>query len=293
MRHDVAIIGGSYAGMAAGLQLLRTHRPVLIIDAGQRRNRFASHSHGFLGHDGMAPAEIAAQAKAQLHAYPNLTWRDGMAARVTGAMDDFTITLEDGARYQARRVVFALGVKDRLPDIPGLPAAWGQHVFHCPYCHGYELNKGRLAVIATGPMSVHQAEMLPDWGEVTFFPNGVYDPTAQERAELARRGVAIEDAKIARLDGAEVHLEDGRALPFAGVFVGPTCSPASDIAERAGCTLTETPFGTMIKTGEDKQTSVAGIWACGDAASIPHSVALAVGDAAITAAHVHRSLLWP
>ena len=54
MRYDVIIAGGSYAGMSAGLQLARARRKVLVIDAGQRRNRFAATSHGFLGQDGRA-----------------------------------------------------------------------------------------------------------------------------------------------------------------------------------------------------------------------------------------------
>ncbi|TDN15166.1 thioredoxin reductase, partial [Lactobacillus crispatus] len=76
MQYDAIIVGGSYAGMAAGLQLARARRQVLVIDAGQRRNRFATESHGFLGQDGKPPELIAGEARAQLLAYPTVRWRD-------------------------------------------------------------------------------------------------------------------------------------------------------------------------------------------------------------------------
>ena len=120
MKHDVIVVGGSYAGMAAALQLLRARRSVLVIDAGKRRNRSASHSHGFLGQDGVDPAELARVARAQLATYPTLTWLDGEATQATGVRDDFRVA-SGGATYSARRLLLAVGVSDRLPDIAGLP----------------------------------------------------------------------------------------------------------------------------------------------------------------------------
>jgi thioredoxin reductase len=162
MRHDVIVVGGSYAGMAAALQLLRARRTVLVIDAGQRRNRFADASHGFLGQDGVNSTEIAVAARKQLERYPTLHWIDGLADTAEGERDAFTLTTSDGSRYEGRRLLFATGVSDQLPDIDGLKERWGRSVFHCPYCHGYELNRGRIGVIAVGPMSLHQALLVDD-----------------------------------------------------------------------------------------------------------------------------------
>jgi thioredoxin reductase len=173
---DVIIVGGSYAGMAAALQLVRARRKVLVIDAGQRRNRFASSSHGFLTRDGESPDAIAAEAKKQLLAYPTVTWEGGKAVSAAGKVDAFSVEAEKGETYEARRLILATGITDILPDIPGLVERWGKTVFHCPYCHGYELNEGRLGVLATGPLSVHQALMIPDWGKTTFFTNSVCSP---------------------------------------------------------------------------------------------------------------------
>src|SRR5690606_40279215 len=120
MLYDVIVIGGSYAGMAAALQLARARRSVLVIDAGARRNRFASHSHGFLGQDGVDAGEIAMNARKQLQVYPTLTWLAGRAEAVKGQSDDFTVVTADGQACQGRRVLLATGVADQLPPIPGM-----------------------------------------------------------------------------------------------------------------------------------------------------------------------------
>jgi thioredoxin reductase len=293
MKHDVVVVGGSYSGMAAALQLLRARRTVLMVDGGKRRNRSASHSHGFLGQDGADPAELARIAREQLAAYPTLTWLDGEVDGAVGAIDDFQVRC-GGTTYLARRLLLAIGVLDRLPDIAGLPERWGKSIFHCPYCHGYELDHGRIGVIATGPMSIHQAQLLPEWGDTTFFLNDtlVLDGAAAET--LARRGVTVEACRIARIEErADVVLADGRRMSFAGLFTAPRNEPSTPIAEQLGCELVETPMGVQIGTGETKETSVPGVFACGDAARVPHSLSLAVGDGAWAGAQLHRSLVWP
>ncbi|ULU23646.1 NAD(P)/FAD-dependent oxidoreductase [Dyella terrae] len=292
--HDVIVVGGSYAGMAAALQLVRARKTVLVIDAGQRRNRFASHSHGFLGQDGASPADIATEARRQLQAYPSLRWIDGVVTSASGSKDDFSVMLDDGEAHFGRRLLFATGVSDELPAIDGLAERWGKAVFHCPYCHGYELDQGRIGVIATGPMSVHQAQLLPEWGQVTFLTNDCVSLDADARRDLIQRGVVIEEALIDRLDGdADVLLADGRRLPFAGLFTASRCTPSSPVASNLGCELMDTPMGKQLWTAETKETSILGAFACGDVARAPHSVSLAVGDGAWAGAQIHRSLVWP
>lgn len=293
MTHDVIVIGGSYAGMAAALQLLRARRSVLIIDAGRRRNRSASHSHGFLAQDGADPAELARTARAQLMAYPTLTWLEGEAERATGTHDAFEVTVQ-GNTQSGKRLLFATGVLDELPDIPGMQERWGRSVFHCPYCHGHELDQGRIGVIATGPMSVHQAQLVAEWGEATFFSNGACELDADAMAELSGRGISVEQTPVVRIDGhADVVLDDGRQLSFAGLFTAPRNRPATSIAEALGCELVETPFGSQLWTSDTKETSIHGAFACGDVARVPHSLSLAVADGAWAGAQLHRSLVWP
>jgi len=293
MKYDAIIIGGSYAGMAAALQLVRARRQVLIVDAGKPRNRFARHSHGFLGQDGVDPAVIAANAREQLLKYPSLSWHQGSAQGVTGEKEAFQVRTLSGESFESRRVLFAVGVQDHLPPIDGLQQRWGKHVFHCPYCHGYELNQGKLAVIATSEMSVHQAQMVAEWGEVTLLTNNVFAPSDALHAELQHHGITMETTPIQSLmNEADIALTDGSVLSFAGIFVGPKNQPASNIAETLGCELEETPFGSQIRSDSMKETSVPGTFACGDVARVPHSVSLAVGDGAWAGAAVHRSLIF-
>uniref|UniRef100_UPI003BA8C535 NAD(P)/FAD-dependent oxidoreductase n=1 Tax=Stappia sp. TaxID=1870903 RepID=UPI003BA8C535 len=293
MPHDVIVVGGGYAGMAAALQLLRARRDVLVIDAGERRNRFADHSHGFLGFDGENPAAIAATARRQLEAYPTLSWVEDRVTGASGTQDDFTVTTAAGGRHTARRLILATGVADTLPDLPGLAERWGRSAFHCPYCHGYELDKGPVAVIATGQTSLHQGLFLPEWGPTTFFTNASIDLTGENRAELAARGATVEDVPVERLEGtADVILADGRRMTFAGIFVAPVTAPATPVGEILDLVHDETPMGRMIRADDTRQTSLAGCFACGDLARFPHSVSLAVGDGAWTGAQVHRSLMF-
>lgn len=292
--YDVIVIGGSYAGMAAALQLVRARRSVLVIDAGKRRNRSASHSHGFLSQDGADPAVIASTARAQLEAYPTLSWVDDLVVKASGSRDAFTVETSTGEIYSARRLLLATGVSDTLPDVKGLAERWGTSVFHCPYCHGYELDQGQIGVIAANPMSIHQAQLLPEWGSVTFLTNGVMELDEPTLQDLSKRGVTVEAARIDRIEGhADVVLTDGRHLGFAGLFTASKNAPSTPIAEELGCALAETPMGMQIQTSETKETNIAGVFACGDAARVPHSVSLAVGDGAWAGAQIHRSLVWP
>lgn len=295
MSHDVIVIGGSYAGMAAALQLLRARRKVLIMDSGQRRNRAADASHGFLGQDGADPAMIAGKARSELEAYPTLQWLDDLALEAARSEDGtrFTVRSWNGARHEGTRLILATGVSDTLPEISGLAERWGQHVFHCPYCHGYELEQGAIGVIAAGPMSLHQAELLTEWGEVTLLLNGAVALDEAARAKLAARRIRIEEAPILGIEGAaDVQLADGRRLRFAGLFTAPRTAPATPIAEQLGCEFEPTVSGTQIRRNEMHETNVPGVFACGDAAHIPHSVSIAVGDGALTGIMVHRSLVF-
>jgi thioredoxin reductase len=289
---DVIVVGGSYAGLSAAMQLARARRRVLVIDAGRRRNRHADRSHGFLTQDGAEAAAIAAQGRAQLRAYPNVAWANetAVAARIDG--DGFDVALPDGGTVRGRRLILATGVADTLPAVDGLEERWGTSVFHCPYCHGYELDEGAIGVLAAGEASLHQALMLPDWGQVTLLLNGAFEPRQDQLAALARRGVAVERTPVARIEGrADVVLQDGRRLPLAGLFVATRTHIASPLAGQLGCALEAGPMGPYVATDAQKASSVPGVFCCGDLARPAGNVALAVADGALAGIAAHRSLI--
>lgn len=292
MNFDFIIVGGSYAGMAAALQLVRARRSVLLIDAGQRRNRFADSSHGFLTQDGNSPATIAATAKAQLLAYPNLEWLDASAISAGKIDAGFQVNTEYHS-YQAQRLILATGVTDQLPAIPGLTERWGKAVFHCPYCHGYELEQGPIGVIAASPLALHHALMLPDWGPTTLFTNQCFEPDAEQQAQLLARGVVIESAQVLYISGkADVQLSNGKLMQMAGLFTQPVTTVNSPLAQQLGCQFEQGPMGAFIQTSASKETTVPGVFACGDNARMAGSVAIAIGDGSLAGAMAHQSLLF-
>lgn len=290
---DVVVVGGSYAGQSASLQLARARRKVLVVDGGKRRNRFAHESHGFLTQDGTDPAEIAARAREQLLKYPNVEWREGIAENAWGSADAFTLNV-NGERVDTRRVVLAMGVADELPPVPGLAERWGQSVFHCPYCHGYELNQGRVGVLGVTPVSLHHALMLPDWGPTTFFLNNAFEPDAGQLAQLRARDVTLERTPVTRISGdrADMELADGRVIALDGLFTATRTHVSSPVAVELGCAFEDGPMGTFIQTDAMKATSVPGVFACGDAARAAGTVAWAVGDGAMAGAATHRTLMF-
>ena len=294
MRHDVIIVGGSFAGLSAALQLARTRRKVLVIDLGLRRNRFAAHSNGFLGQDGKAPGRIIEDARAQVLAYPNVTFVEGEAVSATGANDHFSVELADGSLHHGRRLILATGVADILPDVPGLSDRWGDSVFMCPYCDGYELNEAPVGVLATGEHSMHQALLLTEWGQTTFFLNNAFTPDTEQSAALVARGVTIEATPVRSIEGerADVHLADGRVISVAGLFTAGRMVMASPLAEQLGCAFEDGPLGAWVKTDDMRATSIPGVYAAGDNVRLTGNVAFSVSDGAMAAAASHRSLVF-
>jgi len=295
MVYDVIVIGGSFAGLSASMQLVRARRRVLVVDAGQPRNRFARTSHGFLGQDGKAPHAIIEEARRQVLAYPTVEYVNGEALAARQTEQGFTVTLADGRREQAARLILATGVADELPSIPGMQERWGATVLHCPYCHGYEVRGRPLGVLATRSHSPHQALLIPDWGPTTYFTQGIFEPSEEESAFLAARGVTIERTPIVELLGTAPELEtvrlaDGRAISLGAVFTVPGTRMASPLAEQLGCAFENGPTGPYLHVDDRKQTSVAGVYAAGDAASPSHNATLASAAGVMAGVGVHQSL---
>lgn len=291
--HDAIVIGGSYAGMSAALQLARARRRVMVIDANQRRNRFASASHGFVGRDGHAPDAIAAEAKTQLLAYPLVQWLEGTVEQALREGEGFRVSVADGRSERASKLVLATGVVDELPAIAGLAERWGVSVFHCPYCHGYELDQGRIGVLASSAMSMHHALMLPDWGRTTLFLNDTFVPDDEQRGALAARGVVVVSGAVAQiLDSATVALQDGQRFAMDGLFTVTRTSVPGTVAAQLGCEMEAGPTGEFIRTDAMQATSVPGVFACGDAARAAGNVAISVGAGAMAGASAHRSMMF-
>ncbi|WP_296746483.1 NAD(P)/FAD-dependent oxidoreductase [Mesorhizobium sp.] len=297
MQYDVIAVGGSFAGLSAAMYAARGRRNVLVIDAGEPRNRFAEHSHGFFGQDGRSPSAILDEARRQVLAYPSAKVIAGRADHASAAAGGFEVRLDNGEAVEAKRLILATGVRDILPDVPGLAGLWGRKVLHCPYCHGYEVAGGPLGVLATGPMSMHQAELISDWGKVTFFGNSLFEPDAEQMRALERRRVKFEPAKVTGLeeDGSAtvvVGLEGGRNVRVKAVFTAPSNEIASPLADQLGCAFNEGPLGRAIVVDDKQQTSIPGVFAAGDVARMMHNIAFAVSGGAMAGVAAHQSLVF-
>ena len=294
MAIDALVVGGSFAGISAALQLARARRQVCVVDAGAPRNRFAQASHGFFGHDGRAPLELMAQARAQLLAYPTVRFVAAQALQAVPQGDGFALTLDNGERLVGRRLLLATGVHDLLPDLPGLAARWGQSVAHCPYCHGYEFDRQPLGVLYRMPLSLHQAQLIAQWGPTTLFLDG-HAISDDERAHMAALGIAVEPGKVLALEGegsalAGVRLAD-RVVPLRGLFLAPTVAMASPLAEQLGCAFEASPAGPFIRV-EMGQTSVPGVFAAGDAATAWSNATQAAAAGTLAGAAMHRAMVF-
>jgi thioredoxin reductase len=297
MHHDAIIVGGSFAGLSAAMYLARARRSVCVVDAGAPRNRFAQHSHGFFAQDGSAPGAILDTARAQVAAYPTVTFVQGKVASAEAQGTGFGVALEDGRALESERLVLAFGLSDELPEIAGLKERWGRSVLHCPYCHGYEYSGQRLGVLATMPVSVHQAMLIAEWGPTTIFVNDALEPEPEVLAEFDRRGVSVERGAVTALHGegdslSAVELAGGRMRDIDALFVGLRSHMNSDIAGQLGCAMDEAPFGQIIRTDGLQMTSVPNVFAAGDIARGAHSIAFASADGVMAGVAAHRSLVF-
>jgi thioredoxin reductase len=295
--YDVIVIGGSFAGLSAAMQLARARRRVLVLDGKSPRNRYAPHSHGFLGQDGKTPAEIIGEASAQLAAYPTIRICASEARTAQRVDDRFFVSQSDGETSSADRLILATGVRDELPSIPGLEERWGLSVLHCPYCHGYEVADKRLGVLATHALSADQAILVADWGPTTWFTQRLVEPTPEEAALLAARKVVIERAPVVEVLGdapgmTGVRLADDRIVSVDALFIAPRTQMASPLAGQLGCALEEGPLGRIIRVDDFKQTSVPGVFAAGDASTMWANATFASAAGVAAGVAAHRSLIF-
>jgi len=270
--NDVIIIGGSFAGLAAALQLGRARRKVTVLDTGLPRNRFAGHSHGLLGHDHKPPLDILAEARQQLTRYPTIRLVNTRAESVSGAIDNFSVITADGESLEARRVVLSYGVVDQMPDVPGFAESWGTSIVPCPYCDGFEVAGRHWGLLWSGPQSYQSAKLFHDWTDkLTVFADG-RDIPPDIQADLARRNIPVVDGRIVEIAHhkgkiATVNLDSGRNITVDVLFAQPPNKPSASLHESLGLATVDTPVGIALKVDERRQTGMPGIYAAGDLAT--------------------------
>jgi thioredoxin reductase len=294
---DVIIVGGSFAGLAAALQLGRARRKVTVLDTGLPRNRFAGRSHGVLGHDHKPPSDILTEARQQLARYPAIKLVIARADSVSGGIDDFSVLTGDGESLGARRLILSYGVVDQMPDVPGFAEGWGTSIVPCPYCDGFEVAGQHWGLVWSGRQSLNQVRLFHDWTDrLTVFADG-HDIAPDSRADLARRQVPVVDGRIRGIvrhgsHNATMKLDTGPDVGVDILFAHPRTKPSASLHESLGFDTVNTPTGIAIKTDERRETSIPGIYAAGDLANpgIP-SVTTATWQGAMAGIFAQQSML--
>jgi thioredoxin reductase len=296
--YDVVVIGGGAAGLSGALTLARARRAVLVIDSGAPRNAPAAGVHGLLGLDGVPPAELLARGRAEVRGYGGEVI-SGQATAVTRTGGRFAVALADGRQARARRLLVASGLADELPGIPGLRERWGNDVMHCPYCHGWEVRDRAIGVLASGPLSVHQALLVRQWSaDVVFFAHTRARPAGEQARDLAARGIRVVDGEVVsvvtgggRLTG--VRLADGTDVPREVLAVSPRMTARAGFLAPLGLVPAEHPSGAgeHIPADPAGRTAVPGVWAAGNVTDLSAQVGAAAAAGTLAAAQINADLV--
>ena len=290
---DVIIVGGSYAGLSAAMALGRSLKNVLIVDSGKPCNRYTPHSHNFITQDGSVPGEIAAKAKEQVLKYDTVKFIQDVAVRAAKEGGGFTVETQSGKTFSAKKIIFSTGVKDLFPAMDGFEDCWGKSVIHCPYCHGYEVRGKKTAILANGERAIHLASLVNNLSQqITIVPGGKSEFVEEQLATLRRHGIGIIEKEVKAIQHENGQLtsllfEDGSRESFDAAYAAIPFEQHCHIPEHLGCEMTEMGH---IKVDDFYKTTVPGIYACGDNASMMRSVSNAVAAGTLAGAMVNNEL---
>jgi thioredoxin reductase len=300
-RYEVVVVGAGSSGLSAALMLGRARRRVLVLDGGEPRNAPSSGVHYFLTRDGTPPEELLRIGREQLEPYSGVEVRQSGATGADGSDGDFRITLEDGSTVETRKILLATGVHDELPERPGFRELWGRGIFHCPYCHGWEVRDRPLAVLNSGEDAADQAAMIHNWSsDLILLTDGPTPLDDEAREKVGSLGIPIIETPISYLEGdrnsgvlRRVVFEDGTEIPREALFYRPPQRQRSDLSEALGCELdTKGPLPTVVKNDPmTRETTVPGVYVAGDAGTMLQGAIMAAASGATAAAMINHALV--
>ncbi|MET3501749.1 thioredoxin reductase [Mucilaginibacter rubeus] len=290
---DVIIIGGSSAGLSAGMALGRAMRKVLIIDSGLPCNRQTPHSHNFFTRDGQTPHEILTIAREQTLKYPTITLHSE-ATQCTPITKGFEVSTISGETFSAKKIILAAGIKDQMPDIPGFAECWGISIIHCPYCHGYEYGYQPTGIFANGEMAFELTKLISNWTkDLILFTNGKSTLTGDQQSIISHNNIQIIEGEIAAFDHHDgqittIHLQNGSEIKLKALYARLPFVQHSDIALQLGCSFTDQGH---IQVDAQQKTTVPGVYAAGDSASGIRSIANAVNSGGMAGVMANLELI--
>ncbi len=290
---DVIIIGGGPAGLNAAVVLGRCRRKVLLFDTGKQRNLSSHGMHNYLTRDGILPADFLRVSHEEIKKYGvRFLYKKVVQAR-KNADDLFVVRDEEGTVYYAKKMLIATGLADNLPEIEGFKEMYGQSVFHCPYCDGWEVRDKKLGVYARNKNGSELALALKGWSdEVTLYTDGKNKVQPMQRAQLEANGIPVINLRVARLEGKDGQLEkivfkDGTAADCDALFFVNGYTQQCNLAETFDCEVSKK--GVVI-TNRFQQTNTPGLYVAGDADKDMHFVVVAAAEGAKAGVIINKEL---
>lgn len=291
--HDCIVVGGGPAGISTALLLARARRSVVVCDEGRQRNRASEALHGYLTRDGTPPAEFIRLAREELARYDTVAWRDGVAEAVERVAEGFRVSLSGGLTLEGTVLVLATGMRDAIPDLPGIDAFYGRSIHHCPYCDGWEHRDQPIAVYGQGAATALFAQRMLRWSrQVTVCSSGPPDMAEEDLAALARHGIPIREEIIAALEGedgqlARVVLAGGEALAVEAMFFCTGHAQRSPLAESLGVKFLD---NGAVDSAREGTTNIEDVYVVGDASRDAQLIVMAAAEGAAAGVAINERL---
>ncbi len=257
MIYDVVIIGSGPAGISAALYAKRRKLSVLVISKGIGALEKAEQIENYYGFPGgITGKQLYENGLKQAKALNIDMAEDEVISLLYG--ESFEIETVNSS-YKARAVILATGSNRITPNIKGIREFEGKGVSYCAICDAFFYKGKDVAVLGNGNYAVHEMEQLkPIANSVTILTNG------EEIVENRNINVEINDKKIQEFRGdnsiQEVEFEDGTKKQINGIFVALGTASSNDLARKIGARIEN----NHIVVDENMQTTVPGLFACGD-----------------------------
>ncbi|MBW7674148.1 NAD(P)/FAD-dependent oxidoreductase [Chryseobacterium sp. LJ756] len=290
---DVIVIGGSYSGLSAALALGRFNRDILILDHNLPTNRSSQNTQNFLTQDGAERRELALTTKEQVLKYPGITFLTDFVIEGERSADGFLIKTKKGDSFNSKKLIFATGVQDILPEILGFKECWGTSVVHCPYCHGYELRNLKTVIFGSSEFAFNTAALIHTLtSDLTIVTKSLSDFTDVQLEKLGHYNIRVFESSVTEIQHYQGHMKkitfkNKNVLDAQVLYTSLPFSQSSKIPQQLGCSITE---AGLISVNHEQQTTISGVYACGDNSSGMRSVATAVYTGSLAGAIVNQEL---